>query len=94
VNNARELKETLSAVPPADAWATYLWLDKPKTSAADMDYQRVCRDFVQANILEIEGKRQEALAAFEKLRGELKRLGYNGRIATHVDTAIKRLSTP
>ena len=91
VNSAGELKETLSAVPPGDAWATYLWLDEPKTDADD---QQVQHDFIHASILEIEGKRQEALTAFERLRGELKRRGYNGRIATHVESATARLSTP
>ncbi len=29
VGNRNELQEMLSAVPPSDAWATYLWLDDP-----------------------------------------------------------------
>ena len=45
------------------------------------DDQAVRRAFIQASLHEIEGKRPEALAAFTQLRGELKRLGYNGRIA-------------
>jgi tetratricopeptide (TPR) repeat protein len=92
VNSAEEIKEALSAVPPADAWATYNWLDAPVTSPGDVAYQRLRHDFIQASLLEIEGKREAALAAFESLRGELKRRKYNGRIVSHVDTAIKRLS--
>jgi tetratricopeptide (TPR) repeat protein len=92
VNSAEEIKEALSAVPPADAWATYNWLDEPMTSPGDVEYQRLRHDFVQASLLEIEGKREAALAAFESLQGELKRRKYNGRIVSHVDTAIKRLS--
>jgi tetratricopeptide (TPR) repeat protein len=92
VNSAEEIKEALSAVPPADAWATYIWLDEPMTRASDVEYQRLRHDFIQASLLEIEGKREAALAAFENLQGELKRRKYNGRIVSHVDTAIKRLS--
>jgi tetratricopeptide (TPR) repeat protein len=94
VNSAAEIKATLSAVPPADAWATYLWLDEPMKSTGDVEYQRLRHDFVQAGLLEIEGKREAALAAFESLQGELKRRKYNGRIVSHVDTAIKRLAMP
>ena len=39
VNSAEELSETLSAVPPGDTWATYLWLDEQETSGADLDGQ-------------------------------------------------------
>ena len=90
VNSAVELQQTLAAVPPADAWATYLWLDERKGDNAES--QRLRRDFTHAGILELEGKRQDALAAFQKLRGDLQHEGMNGRIATHVDTAIARLS--
>ena len=89
MNSAEELKESLSAVPPADAWATYVWLDDVKA-----DDQAVRRAFIQASLQEIESKRTEALAAFTQLRSELKRLGYDGRIARHVDGAIARLSKP
>jgi hypothetical protein len=92
VNSAEELTQTLSAVPPADAWATWLWLSEPAVDGTGREGQRLQRDFIQANILEIGGKRQEALAAFEKLRSELKQGGYNGRIVTHVEHAITRLS--
>lgn len=96
VNSAEELSQTLSAVPPGDAWATYLWLDEQKSEgAAGQEYQGLQRDFIHASILEIEGNRRtEAFSAFQALRGELKRRGYDGRIATHVDTALARLSTP
>lgn len=93
-NSAEELAETLSAVPPGDTWATYLWLDPEETSGADLDEQRIRHNFIRASLLEIEGKRREALAAFEILLGEVKRRGYDGRIATHVNNAITRLSKP
>jgi tetratricopeptide (TPR) repeat protein len=94
VNSAEEISETLLAVPPGDAWATYLWLAQPGTDGSGSEYQRVQHDFIHASILEIERKRQEALAAFQTLRSELKRRGYDGRIASYVDGAITRLSTP
>ena len=94
MNSGEELRQTISAIPPDDAWATYLWLDDQKQEGFGAEMQQMRRDFIHAGILEVDGKRQEALAAFQKLRGELKQRGANGRIATHVDTAITRLSTP
>lgn len=93
VNDAGELSETLSAVPPDDAWATYLWLDTGSTERDHSNYKRLQRDFIHASILEIERKHDDALSAFETLRVQLKQRGYDGRIATYVDDAIKRLST-
>lgn len=94
VNGAQELETTLSAVPPGDAWATYLWLEGPAPAGSKFDYQRAQHDFIHAGILEMERKIPEALAEFQTLRGELKRQGYDGRIAAYVDSAIKRLSAP
>jgi tetratricopeptide (TPR) repeat protein len=93
VNSAEELSETLSAVPPDEAWATYLWLDTGSADRDQSDHTRLQRDFVHASIVEIEHDRDNALKAFEKLRIDLKQRGYDGRIATYVDDAIKRLST-
>jgi tetratricopeptide (TPR) repeat protein len=91
VNNADELLTTLSAVPAAEAWATYQWLYRPGDSA--FDYKKAQHDFVHASLLEIEHKVPEALTAFQTLKGELKTRGFDGRIAAYVDLAIKRLST-
>jgi tetratricopeptide (TPR) repeat protein len=92
VNSAEELYQTLSAVPAGDAWATYSWLDDQRTGEAGSDSRRIQQEFIRAGILELEGRREDALAAFGALRGELKRLGYDGRIARHVDSAVTRLS--
>src|SRR6185369_17631054 len=54
VNSAEEIKATLSAVPPADAWATYLWLDPPKSGKSEAESQKVQHDFIHANILALE----------------------------------------
>ena len=92
VNSAEELSETLSAVPPDEAWATYLWLDAGSRERDASDHRRLWRDFVRASIMEIGHDRDNALRAFETLRVELQKRGYNGRIATYVDDAVKRLS--
>ena len=91
VNSPEEIAATLSAVPPQDAWATYLWLAQ---GGSDGESQQVQREFIHARILEIEGKKPEALAAFQTLRGKLKQLGYDGRIVSHVEGALKRLAAP
>jgi tetratricopeptide (TPR) repeat protein len=93
MNSDAELHQSLSAIPPEDAWATYLWVDHDRGDDSG-DYRRVRHDFIHAEILELEGKRQDALAAFQNLRGELKEQRFSGRMVTHVETAITRLSTP
>jgi hypothetical protein len=92
VNDADELRRTFSAVPPDDAWATFLWLDRPEAAADDSQERRLRHQFIHASILELDGKSQQALVAFTDLQRELKARGYDGRIATHVAGAVKRLS--
>ncbi len=92
INSRDELVETLSAVPPKDAWATYIWLDGKRTRRSDLEDQRIQHEFIQANLLEIGGNRAEALALFKTLQPELKSRGMNGRIASHVAASITRLS--
>jgi hypothetical protein len=82
----------LSALPSAPTWETFLWLDSSPAEGRDADDQRIRRDFIQASLLEIDGKKSEALQAFSRLESELKKLRYQGRIADHVSLAIKRLS--
>jgi tetratricopeptide (TPR) repeat protein len=92
VNSHKELTETLSAVPPNEAWATFLWLDDKQPTGGEAEEQRIQHEFIQASILEIAGKSSEALPLFKALDGELKRKGYSGRLSDHVAMAIKRLS--
>ena len=92
INSREELTETLSAVPPNNAWATFIWLDDEHPAADEQKQQRIQREFIHASILEIAGKSSDALALFKTLDGELKRQGYNGRISEHVALAIQRLS--
>jgi hypothetical protein len=86
-----ELNQLLSAVPPKDAWATFLWLDDRPAEGSELDQQRIRRGFIHASILEIDGKRAEALQAFVELQRELKQRGYVGRLAAQVADAVQRL---
>jgi hypothetical protein len=92
VNDMDQLKQTLTAVPADEAWATFLWLDRPEGRGSDTNERRLRHEFIHAVILEIAGRREEALAAFAGLQRELKARGYDGRFVTHVDGAVKRLS--
>lgn len=92
VNSEAEIAQALSAVPPDDAWATYLWLDPKSTEHGTSDYKRVQADFIHASIMEEAGKRDDALKAFQTLQEELKERGYNGRISTYTDKAVQRLT--
>jgi hypothetical protein len=82
-----ELAESLSAVPPDDAWQTYLWLDD--NSGAGRGHALV-HEFVNANLLEVAGKRQESLAKYRALQLELK--NQPGSMQNSVNAAIARLS--
>jgi tetratricopeptide (TPR) repeat protein len=85
-----ELVESLSAVQTDDAWKTYLWLDDAQKEGLDEKMRLQVREFIQANLLEISGKRQESL---EKYRALLQQLGNNGSILENsVRAAIARLS--
>ncbi|HTW80109.1 MAG TPA: hypothetical protein VME23_11240 [Terracidiphilus sp.] len=90
ITHREELTESLSAVPPDDAWKTYLWLDDTKKEGIDQKMQLQVRDFIQANLLEISGKRQESLAKFRALLQEL--VGNGSAMENPVRAAIARLS--
>lgn len=82
-----ELEECLTAVPSDEAWATYLWLNN--NSAGGDDRPQV-REFVYANLLELNGKKQESLAKYRTLQKELK--SQPGSLKERVDAAVTRLS--
>ncbi len=90
VTDHSELTESLSAVPPDDAWQTYLWLDNRPLSGSDAAHQLLVRDYISANLLEIAGKRPDALAKFLSLQQELK--NKPGTLQDSVNDAVKRLS--
>src|SRR6266478_4578512 len=87
-----ELAKILAAVPPDEAWATYLWLDKT-TDSSDEDEQslkHLNHEFIEAKIKEISGKNGEALALYSALQTEprAKELTWSPRVAL----AIKNLT--
>ena len=90
VTSHEELTESLSAVPPDDAWKTYLWLAEYPGERADERTPPLVRDFVEANLLEVSGKREESLAKFRALQRALVNQG--GSLQRSVDAAVARLS--
>lgn len=90
VTHNGELVESLSAVPPDEVWQTYLWLDHKPVDAEDAQARATAHDFIQANLLEVSGKRQEALEKYRLLQQQLK--NRPGTMKTSVDAAIARLS--
>jgi tetratricopeptide (TPR) repeat protein len=90
VTNPKELAESLSAVPEDDAWKTYLWLDDLQDEDQTGKTQSLNRDFIYANLLEVSGKRTEALEKYRLLQRDpqTKHLSFKDR----VDDAVKRLS--
>lgn len=87
VTDHGELVESLSAVPPDDAWKTYLWLDD---NTGDAQAQATVHDFISANLLEVSGKRAESLQKFRLLQQQLKE--QPGTMKNEVDAAVARLS--
>jgi tetratricopeptide (TPR) repeat protein len=85
-----ELTESLSAVPAADAWQTYLWLDDQQNTGEDVKHRELVRNFIAANIAEISGDKQKALDEYRTLQGELQSQG--STLTDSVDQAIARLS--
>jgi tetratricopeptide (TPR) repeat protein len=86
----QEITEFLSAVSQQDAWQTYLWLDDAPKEGPYLLVQQVKRGYIEANLLEIAGKRAEALAKFRALKQEMKNQSLS--LEDLVDAAIKRLS--
>ena len=84
------LTASLSAVPPDDAWQTYLWLDDRPREGDDAKYNLLIRDFIHANLIEISGKKAEALTAYRTLQPQLK--AQHSTLQTPVDQAVVRLS--
>jgi tetratricopeptide (TPR) repeat protein len=87
ITNHGELAECLTAVPADDAWATYLWLDdRPE----DAEAHRTAHDFINANLLELSGRRQESLTQYRLLQHELKNGSFS--MKSSVNAAVARLS--
>ncbi|HUN86520.1 MAG TPA: hypothetical protein VMU48_19230 [Terracidiphilus sp.] len=82
-----EMEECLTALPSDEAWATYLWLNN---NPAGGDDRPQVGEFVYADLLELNGKRQESLAKYQALQKELK--SQPGSLKERVDAAVTRLS--
>ncbi len=85
-----ELTESLSAVPAADAWQTYLWLDDQQSTAEDVKHRDLVHNFIAANLAELSGDRQKSLDEYRALQEELK--GQRSALTDSVDQAVARLS--
>jgi len=85
--DSSELAESLSALPPDETWKTYLWLDNVP---GDTKSQKVVSDFISANLLELAGKRKEALEKYRVLQQQL--MSRPGSLKNAVDAAIARVS--
>lgn len=86
-----ELREVVSAASPDEVWATYEWISPPATEASD--FNKMEASFIQANIDEVSGKREEALQIYRSLDKELKQRKDSGpRVSQRVRDAVQRLS--
>lgn len=90
VHTHEEIVESLSAVPSADAWQTWIWLDQARATDADSTTRTLQRSFIQATLLEIGGQTQPALLQFRSLQAQLARRP--GSFADSVNASIARLS--
>lgn len=88
--NHAELTESLSAVPAADAWQTYLWLDDQQNTGEDVKHREIVHNFIAANIAEISGDKQKALDEYRTLQEGLK--SQRSTLSDSVDQAMARLS--
>jgi tetratricopeptide (TPR) repeat protein len=86
--NSDEMGEMLSAVPPEDAWATFMWLDRPSPGETHEDFRR---ELVHARVLELEGKKAEALALLTEMEHKLLTAGLYGSLLDDVSKTAKHL---
>ncbi len=89
VTDQAELVESLSAVPEDEAWKTYLWLGDTRNDET-ASTQSLNREFIYANLLEVSGKRKEALEKYRSLQQDPQTKHFMFR--DRVDDAVKRLS--
>jgi tetratricopeptide (TPR) repeat protein len=91
ITNHAELVESLSAVPPHDAWPTYLWLENPSTDDLPDPIRPLIHDFIQANLLEISGQKSQALRQYLILQEKV-RTQPSFSLNDAVNAAVRRLS--
>ncbi len=88
-NSDEFLNSILSAVPPEEALKTYVWLDNGPAS----DAQQLKREFIAARALELQGRKDEAIAAYTTLRSKLAAAEVDGRISEHVADSLSHLKS-
>lgn len=91
VTDHRELNESLSAVPPQDAWETYLWLENAGSITSPDPIRPLVHEYIQANLLEISGQTPQALRQYQALQLKL-RDQPSMSLREAVDAAVRRLS--
>jgi tetratricopeptide (TPR) repeat protein len=85
-----DYREFISAVPQDEMWQTYIWLDDvPQTGSGALP-QQIKREYLQATLLEIAGKRAEALEKFRAIQQEIK--GKSMSLEDSTDLTVERLS--
>jgi tetratricopeptide (TPR) repeat protein len=87
ITNHEELAESLTAIPPDEAWKTYLWLDENQVGGQG---QSEVHDFIYANLLELSGKRQESLEKYRVLQKQMTNQSFT--MKESINAAIARLS--
>jgi hypothetical protein len=90
--DTKDLTAALSAVSPDDSWATYQWLDDQSPDPIDDNYKQLRHDYIYANILEISGKKSEALSQYKALQAKLKSSAPKATLINTIDAAIKRVT--
>jgi len=86
-----ELVESLSAVPPQDAWLTYLWLEGSPSGTSSIALRELTHNYIQASLLEISGQRPQALRQYRVLQQKL-RSQPDISLQADVDAAVVRLA--
>jgi len=87
-NSNEFLNSILTAVPPEESLKTYLWLDNGPASEG----QELKRQFIAARVLELQGRKSEAISAYSTLKGKLAGAPVDGRILEHVADSLSRLA--
>jgi tetratricopeptide (TPR) repeat protein len=88
VTNHQERVEALSAVTSGDAWKTYVWLTA-SSEADETGLQTVNQQFIHANLLEVSGHPDAALAEYRELQQKLR--DHPGSLRDQVLAAVNRL---
>lgn len=86
-----ELVESLSAVPAHEAWLTYLWLENSDAADLSDPVQVQIHNYIQANLLEISGQKEQALRQYRAVQEKLGPEA-SSALKNAVDGAVRRLS--